>query len=288
MAKLLITLRFYALGTMLISVGDFFGVCKTTVCLVVRRVSSAIASLRKDIIKMPDSDEEMAEASYAFYNLAKFPRTIGAIDCTHVKIQSPGGDNAEHFRNRKGYFSLNVQSVSSANLKFLNIVARWPGSCHDQTIFNNSVLKMKLERKDYKKYIVVADSGYSNTPYMATPLLECTNQVEQLYNESIIRSRNVVERKYGVWKRRFPVLSLQMRIKTETVQDVIVATAVLHNIAVDFNEEIPPNELEANIPPIESFDVARIAPDNRNNVRTELLAGYFPALLQSNTSLNTS
>lgn len=208
MAKLLIALRFYALGTMLISIGDFCGVSKTTASVIVQKVSYAIASLRKDFIKMPQSVEEMAEGSLAFYNIAKFPRTIGALDCTHVRIQSPGGENAELFRNRKGYFSLNVQSISSANLKFRNIVARWPGSCHDQTIFNNSVLKMKFERKDYKNYIIIADSGYAATSYMATPLLECRNQVEELYNESIIRTRNVVERHFGVWKRRFPVLAL--------------------------------------------------------------------------------
>lgn len=39
----------------------------------------------------------------AFYRFAKFPSVIGAIDCTHIKIQSPGGgDQAELFRNRKG------------------------------------------------------------------------------------------------------------------------------------------------------------------------------------------
>lgn len=166
MAKLLIALRFYALGTMLISIGDFCGVSKTTASVIVQKVSYAIASLRKDFIKMPQSVEEMAEGSLAFYNIAKFPRTIGALDCTHVRIQSPGGENAKLFRNRKGYFSLNVQSISSANLKFRNIVARWPGSCHDQTIFNNSVLKMKFERKDYKNYIIIADSGYAVCGYI--------------------------------------------------------------------------------------------------------------------------
>lgn len=44
-----------------------------------------------------------------FYSIASFPDVIGAIDCTHVRIQSPGGENAERFRNRKGYFSINCQ-----------------------------------------------------------------------------------------------------------------------------------------------------------------------------------
>lgn len=84
MAQLLISLRFYVLGTMLISVGDFSGVCKATVSAIIQRVSFALASLRKHFIKMPQSDEELSVASYAFYDIAKFPRTIGAVDCTHV------------------------------------------------------------------------------------------------------------------------------------------------------------------------------------------------------------
>ena len=64
---------------------------------------------------------------------------MGAIDCTHIKIPCPGGENAELFRNRKGYFSINVQAVCGPNLDILNIVARWPGSVHDARIFDRIV-----------------------------------------------------------------------------------------------------------------------------------------------------
>jgi hypothetical protein len=32
------------------------------------------------------------------------PRVIGAIDCTRIRVESPGGPNAEIFRNRKSFF----------------------------------------------------------------------------------------------------------------------------------------------------------------------------------------
>lgn len=78
-----------------------------------------------------------------FYNIANFPGAIGCIDCTHVRLQSPGGPDAERFRNRKGFFSLNVQTIVDANLIIRNVVARWPGSVHDSTIFNSSSVKAK-------------------------------------------------------------------------------------------------------------------------------------------------
>ena len=46
-----------------------------------------------------------------------------------------GGEHAEEFRNRKGYFSLNTQVVCDHNMKIIDIVSRWPGSVHDATIF---------------------------------------------------------------------------------------------------------------------------------------------------------
>ena len=41
----------------------------------------------------------------------RIPGVVGIIDCTHILINSPGSDNAENYRNRKGYFSLNVYKV---------------------------------------------------------------------------------------------------------------------------------------------------------------------------------
>lgn len=270
---------------MQVAVADFGGVCIASVCRILRKVSLAISQHRPNFVKMPRTNDEMVAASKAFYEFARFPRTIGAIDCTHIKIQSPGGDDAENYRNRKGWFSFNVQAVCSANMKIINIVARWPGASHDQTIFNNSNLKMELERGDYANFIVVGDSGYRNTKYLATPYLNCANEIQQMYNESQIRTRNVIERTFGVYKRRFPVLSMGMRVQLPTVQLIIVACAVLHNIAIDAKDILPP----ANIDGFEDLLAASVVPDfnanERNlpdNVRDRMLFNYFRTLLNQN------
>lgn len=45
-----------------------------------------------------------------------------------------GGENAEIFRNRKGFMSLNVQAICAADTSIIDIVARWPGSSHDTQV----------------------------------------------------------------------------------------------------------------------------------------------------------
>lgn len=188
---------------------------------------------------MPEG-EEVAETRQAFYNIARFPRCIGGLDCTHVKLQSPGGNDSEIFRNRKQYFSLNVQTISDAGLKIRNIVARWPGSAHDSNIFRNSNVSGFFERGVFGDSVLIGDSGYPIKPYLITPLQQVRTNSENLFNESLIRTRNVVERQYGVWKRRFPALAMGLRVNLNTAQAIITATAVLHNKACEENEAVPP------------------------------------------------
>ena len=77
----------------------------------------------------------ICESKFEFFDIAGFPSVTGAIDCTHMAAISPGGSEAEEFRNRKrkGYFSVNVQAVCDADRIITNIVVRWPGSIHDSS-----------------------------------------------------------------------------------------------------------------------------------------------------------
>lgn len=147
-----------------------------------------------------------------------------------------GGPISEIYRNRKGFFSINVQTMCDANLKITNIVARWQGSSHDSTILRNSKIYSRFESGEFGDSIVLGDSGYPNKKYLMTPLLNPKSPEETLYNESQIRTRGSVERSYGVWKKRFPILSLGIRLNFKKVQSIIVATAVLHNICCINNE----------------------------------------------------
>lgn len=69
---------------------------------IIKRVSRAIVSLYINYIKFPGN--RIVEVQRAFMQQSRIPGVVGLIDCTHVPIISPGGDNAELFRNRKGFF----------------------------------------------------------------------------------------------------------------------------------------------------------------------------------------
>lgn len=97
------------------------------------------------------------------------------------------------------------------------------------------------------------------------------------YNESLIRLRNTVERSYGVWKRRFPILDTGINVKILSSQSIIVATAVLHKIACIFNEKVPriETEIESSIQITDFNNPANNMGRNAvNNTRIKLIR-YF-------------
>lgn len=247
--KVLLTLRYYATGSMMVVCRDFMGIQKSTASRIVRIVSHIIATLRPQFVYFPNNENDIKQIKQDFYNIAKFPMVVGALDSTHIKIKSLRGDNVEVYKNRKNFFSINVQTICNASLKIMDIVARWPGSTQDLTVFNNSTIREKFERSEMGNCVLVADSGYAQKNYVMTfvgnpqtvldPAFGITSQAINTYNDSFIRTRNTIERSYGVWKRRFPVLAKGINVKISSSQSIIVATAVLHNIACNFRERTP-------------------------------------------------
>lgn len=73
----MLTLRFYALGTMSLAAANLVGVSKSSTCVIVKKISIALASLRPIYIKFPQTPEEIKQIRTEFYIIAKFPHVIG-------------------------------------------------------------------------------------------------------------------------------------------------------------------------------------------------------------------
>lgn len=123
--KIMIALRYYATGCFQIVSDELIGISHSTIRLTVQDVSKAFARLSKQFIKMPTTAAERQIIQQKFHSIQKIPRCVGCIDSCHIPINSPRGENAELFRNRKGYFSINVQAVVDADCKFEDLVARY-------------------------------------------------------------------------------------------------------------------------------------------------------------------
>ncbi|XP_058877978.1 putative nuclease HARBI1 [Acipenser ruthenus] len=204
----------------------FLGLHKSTASRIVFRVSKELATR---LPVFPVESTVLNRMKSDFFSIAGFPNVVGAVDGTHVKIQAPSAD--EHlYVNRKGYHSIHVQMICDANLSIINCVARWPGSSHDSRILRQSVVHEAFEGGAIPG-ILLGDSGYQLKPWLLTPFINPTNEAHTRYNNAHTKSRNLIERCFGVLKRRFHCLHGELRMVPERACNIICAAVVLHNIA---------------------------------------------------------
>ena len=175
------------------------------------------------------------------------------------------------FVNRKQFYSINVQAVFENDAFITNIVPRWPGSTHDSRIFDNSNISDIL-RDGAIDGILVGDSGYAYRAYLMTPILEPKNAGEVRSNTAHRRTRCVIERCFGLLKRRFQCLRLGLRTALTYTLVIIVATAVLHNFALmhrqqDFDEDIEKEDVP--------LDVVAAADTSGNAKHQLIISRYF-------------
>lgn len=162
---------------------------------------------------------------YTDYN--GYPCIIAAIDCTHIRIAKPKFHGDEYI-NRKGYPSINVQATCDFNYSFTSIDVSYPGSVHDQRIFNNSEIKQWMENSDC---ILLADEGYTITPYMMIPFRDPLNHTQRHFNKIHCSARMRIEHAFGQLKKRFPCLHYGVRLKLNNIPKAIAAACILHNIS---------------------------------------------------------
>ena len=85
--------------------------------------------------------------------------------------------------------------------RFTDVVAKWPGSTHDATVFENSGIKHFLHGNNHG--FLLGDSGYALRPYLITPVQNPGTPAENHFNYIHSKTRMVVERAFGVLKSRF-------------------------------------------------------------------------------------
>ena len=238
------------------TIGNLFGVGKSTVCSIVKQVCEVLAGiLLPRYIFFPQNQQEVQDQIDGFRDRAGFPQVVAALDGCHVPIiallQSP-----EDYVNRKRFHTVTLQGLVDSNYRFVDIFVGWPAKVHDARVFKNSPLFSHCCARTFLPLqlsqvisgvrvppLIVGDSAYALSDWLMKPFTDNGNlTLEQVnFNKILSMTRVVVENAYGRLKGRFRCISKRLDLIVETVCLVIAACWVLHNfcevMGEDFNEE---------------------------------------------------
>jgi DDE superfamily endonuclease len=221
-------------------------------------------------VKLPPRDSRPPDSLLNDEDLYPyFKDCIGAIDGTHIPAFVPEANRAP-YRNRKGHISQNVLAACSLDFKFVYVLSGWEGSASDSVVYQNAK-DTDFKIPDRKYYL--ADAGYPNTDSLLAPyrgvryhlkewggrdnrcdhLMFCylcinvcrPRNKEELFNLRHARLRNVIERIFGVLKKRFKVLLVAQEYSFVTQTQLISAVAFLHNFIISNDpDEISIDDIE--------------------------------------------
>ena len=233
--QVLCALRFYAGGSFQKDSGDIHGISQSSASRCIHAVSTEICSMAKQYIQFPRDVIAVRSVMASFHDLGHFPNVLGCVDGTQVAIISPS-KNENLYVCWKGFHSINVQVVCDAEMKFVNVVSKWPGSTHDSFIWSNSQIAAVMEHRSRmgSGRWLLGDSGYPLRPFLMTPfwmnklkgkrrIIKVIKKLDQLWNAPLANWKP----DSGAWTEQADVwCSLQRSVRT------IIACAVLHNICI--------------------------------------------------------
>ena len=215
---------------------DARGPSTATISRTIHSVCDAVISLKGEIISWPNDCSKLAAQ---FFELGGFPSVCGCIDGTHVKV-SPPKEVEQSYVNRHHHYSLNVLAVAGPDLSFYYVNPNFAGRAHDARVLRESSLWQAFEIESNRPFpgaVLLGDSAYPLTEWLITPYAGDPEGAKGRFNSCHRTTRNIVERAFGVVKKRFYSLSTGLRVPSmEFAAKLITAAMVLHNLCVRFGD----------------------------------------------------
>ncbi|XP_053898255.1 uncharacterized protein LOC128844495 [Malaclemys terrapin pileata] len=219
------------------SVGNQFGMGKSTVGAAVMQVAKAITELLLRKVMTLGNVQVIVDGFAAM----GFPNCGGAIDGTHIPILAPEHQGTQYI-NHKGYFSMVLQALVDHKGRFTNINMGWPGRVHDARVFRNTILFKRLQQGNYfpdqkitvgdveMPIVILGDPAYPLMPWLMKPYTGSLDTSQELFNYRLSKCRMVVECAYSHLKGRWCSLLTRSDLSQTNIPIVIAAYCVLHSL----------------------------------------------------------
>ncbi|XP_075485107.1 uncharacterized protein LOC142524855 [Primulina tabacum] len=181
-----------------------------------------------------------------------FKGCVGALDGTYVNVHVPISEKGK-YRTRKGTIAVNVLGVCNRDMNFIYALCGWERSAADARVLRDALTRedgLKVQRGCY----YLCDNGYANvhgflSPYRRVPYHRdawgnrtCYPQnFKELFNWRHSKARNVIERAFGLLKKRWAIMRSPCFYPLKTQNRIIMACILLHNF---IRSQMPDNLLK--------------------------------------------
>ncbi|XP_067141708.1 uncharacterized protein [Centruroides vittatus] len=220
---------------------------KSSIASIVKEVCEALwSSFQSKYMPIP-TKEHMTEKAEQFYKKWNFPNCVGSIDEKHLRINCPPNSGSQYY-NYKQFFSIVLQAVVDADLKFLTIDVGAYGRQSDGGVFKYSVLYQNLESNKLElpsdttlphsntkaPYVLIGNEVYPLTPYLLKPYSRRSlDKSETIFNYRLSRARRVVECAFGICAVKWRILNKFIETSVENAINIVKAVTLLHNVIID-------------------------------------------------------
>ncbi|XP_015956311.1 uncharacterized protein LOC107480660 [Arachis duranensis] len=203
-------------------------------------VLRAIILLEDEFLRQPSASIVSPAILHNHRFYPYFKDCIGAIDGTHFRVKVPIADQPK-FRGRKDWPTQNVLAACDFDMKFTYVLTGWEGTASDSKVLKNALSRddnLKLPRGKF----YLGDAGFMLKYGLITPYRSVRYHLKEyarrgpenekeLFNLRHASLRNVIERSFGVLKKRFAIITsgTEPHYDFETMTEIVLACCILHN-----------------------------------------------------------
>ncbi|KAL4327951.1 hypothetical protein AHAS_Ahas13G0151400 [Arachis hypogaea] len=145
------------------------------------------------------------------------------------------------YRTRKGKICTNVLGVCNWEMGFVYVLSGWEGSASDSRVLRDAIThRNSLKIPDGNYYLVY--TGYTNGPEFLAPYrgtryhvrewaqgARAPRNYQEYFNRVHSSARNIIERCFGLLKKRWSILRSPSFYPLKTQSQIIISCCLLQN-----------------------------------------------------------
>ena len=212
----------------------------STISIIIHEVSEAFRRCSNHILVRPKEGDPVSPKISSDPTFSPFfDDCIGAIDGVHINA-FVGQDEHVLFRDRKKNLSQNVLAAVNFDMTFSYVLTGWEGSANDGRILGDARTK---GFPDVPGKFFLGDGGFGLSETMLTPYRGVPYHIKEfreandggprnakeLFNLKHSSLRMVVERCFGVLKKRFPILVTMPSFSFPYQCELVSCCVLIHN-----------------------------------------------------------